>query len=1231
MTDQRVLPPPRPDESVSARWTSSAIAYLQQEARCPRCISGLIVDSICQTCFADLRGKPGERMRHASAAAVIALGERQQVIAALPEWHPAPSAHLGPQTSEHLSSSPAELDRIPGPSPEAHRDAPYDSQVSVQSVLAVTGAGLLAVAAIVFTFLNPDFTDVGARTAIVAGVAALFLAGGWLLAGRSLRFSAETIGALGVLFVGLDGWAIASTMPDSAPSRLIGALVTLILSSAAVVAATRVRMRTWLWCGLVGIGITPAIAAGAWPSPWTVVIGALACSFVSLAVLRLIRGLEKRFVSPLLADRTTATVLQITGLVVASIQLPAASGADAQVFFAPVLVLAAMAALAALTTREFVPGFWSVAAGAGAVAAAAAVPVQFDLGPQQIYWLVALCPLAATAALIGLALLPLAGAVQVGSAQVGSVQRSWMLAGARAVALLTAVPALVMLLVEVLTSFEPVAGLRTDPWFGVSAIGGLTFAAAGSLALVRIRHPLAAGGESVIGATLSVAALFAVAACNAVPAPLRSAVALVLAACLAVALTRSGRLRDLSGRIRLPLVVGSHALLIYAAALAWSAPWSQVVVGAGVVSAVALVAGTVPRTFRPVYVSAGFLYTLVVLGAALTLMRLDPTANLCITTSVGVLAAIAATMAKRMSFDTWVAVLASAALPFLVTIAMVLVARSAWTALPTAFTFVLALTIVLDRRENLHRLLRGVAAATLIPALSVVVITLGAQVLSGSAAPVTLPIIAAIVAVAVPSTRRIAALLSERGLRADQVAAVRLWIEISGLVTGAIAILLAVVRVAAGAQTAFLVFLILGFGAAATSMFARRAYGWWAAGACWTGALWSVWVLMGVTSLELFMVPPAMVAAVIGAVSVVRRQRGLPLYSYGLAFAVAPSLSLVVAAAAANAFPLRALLLLAAAVALLVLGMVVRRHPAGKSLELPALIVSVVTATAGTIQAARYGWELDAIPALAPAAVMVPVLAFSLASATIGTIAGWRLSGRTRSRFVFAPALVLLLAGPWTANRANAFPIATLWVLTALLLAGMLATTVLARRRPVFLPPVWLWFGLAWITAVAGWSARELRVEAFSLPLGIALLACGMLGLTSKGPKPPATATSWPLGFPGSWPTLAPGLVVLVLPSVLATATDPLTWRAILVIAVALTAILVGSTRRLAAPFILGLVVLPIENAIVFLVQIGHAIGALPWWITLATAGAVLLMLAVTSERKTSGVRSAAALLRDLR
>jgi hypothetical protein len=301
-------------------------------------------------------------------------------------------------------------------------------------------------------------------------------------------------------------------------------------------------------------------------------------------------------------------------------------------------------------------------------------------------------------------------------------------------------------------------------------------------------------------------------------------------------------------------------------------------------------------------------------------------------------------------------------------------------------------------------------------------------------------------------------------------------------------------------------------------------------------------------------------------------------------------------------------------------------------LRAPTLVVAIGAASAGAVQGIRYGLGLDAVAVASRELVMLPVLGFAVAATVLAVIAA-RMLG-SRSRWSYVPATVYLVAGPIAAIREGWFPILTVLALALLLLALMIVTTVRARSREVTLPPVWLTFVLAWCTAVASWSQRELRVEAYSLPLGLALLAVGIIAMR---PLPAQTAdarptlTAWPIGFSGSWRLLTPGIVVTLLPSILATGTDPRTERAILVIALALIAILIGSIRRLAAPFILGIIALPIENIVVFAVQIGRNIGALPWWITLATAGAVLLVIAVGSERRTGKDKGTAARLRDLR
>ena len=241
-----------------------------------------------------------------------------------------------------------------------------------------------------------------------------------------------------------------------------------------------------------------------------------------------------------------------------------------------------------------------------------------------------------------------------------------------------------------------------------------------------------------------------------------------------------------------------------------------------------------------------------------------------------------------------------------------------------------------------------------------------------------------------------------------------------------------------------------------------------------------------------------------------------------------------------------------------------------------------------------------------------------------------------------APALLFLVAGAVANTEPHWGAIGTLWVLeVALLVLLVLVARRLLRGLTTGVPSWAVWLG-ALAAAIAAWSPRELRVEVFSVPLGVGLVVAGCFALgewaarTKAGEPAPArtprrTLVGWPVGWTGSWALLGPGILALLGPSVLATFTDPQTWRAVLVVGLALAGVLVGSRGGLASPFLLGVWVLPVEVLVVFLTQLGTEISAVPWMLTLAAAGGVLLIIATLDERRTAGYGGAAAYLRDLR
>jgi hypothetical protein len=585
---------------------------------------------------------------------------------------------------------------------------------------------------------------------------------------------------------------------------------------------------------------------------------------------------------------------------------------------------------------------------------------------------------------------------------------------------------------------------------------------------------------------------------------------------------------------------------------------------------------------------------------------------------------------RRLHVRTWYAILVVTAIPFLLGVASVLVERNGWTALSTALILLLALSLVVTDRPGLTRLLRAAAASIVVPSLAVVVICLGAELLPSSGSPVALPVIAAIVAATLPFTGFGQQFLARRGIHVGDARAVRVAVEATTIVTSAIAVLLSLVRTAAGLETTFLVLAIIGVGGLSAGVFTRRRLFWVIAAAGFTGALWSALAIAGVSGLEPYILPPALAATLIGALGVARGAAGMPLFVAGLGAGIIPSLVLVVVVVGADAHgPLRAGALLGAAVLLLGLSGVFGRMVRLTALRIPTLFAVITASAAAAAQGVVWGLGPTVDSA---GARSWSILALGLAAALL---AGFAAAGIARlspslaaSRTLYVPAAVFLVVGSMAGIRMAVLPVVVLIALMVVLLGIMLLAVWRAVRSGTALPPAWVLFGLAWLTAVAAWSPRELlRVEAFSLPLGIVLLAAGAIVVLQ-----PAQAghRSWPVGYSGSWALLTPGILVTLVPSVLATATDPRTERAILVIGLALVAILLGSLLRLAAPFVLGILVLPIENVIVFAVQLGRQIESAPWWITLATAGATLLVIAVTSERRGGGVAGVGARLRDL-
>lgn len=695
-------------------------------------------------------------------------------------------------------------------------------------------------------------------------------------------------------------------------------------------------------------------------------------------------------------------------------------------------------------------------------------------------------------------------------------------------------------------------------------------------------------------------------------------------------------------------VAGTVLALVLLVAGSWAAR-PTATAGAVVVGLLLLAArAAAPGALHAALVGVAYGYALLVLGVTLAWSSAGTVVVLCGVSGVASLAALAVTLAPRVDRHSWWAVLGVTAVPFGLGVLTVVDERSTWSVAACLAMLALEVVLVGSRRPGSVTALRVLAAALVLPTAAVAVVSAGALVLPGSGSPVVLPVVAVLVAAALAGARPLAARLD---LGAGRVA-----VEASGAVTGAIAVGLAYGRPAAGPTIAVAVLLLLAVGAGLAARDRDRRGEWWLAAVLGTAALWTALAAAEVGLVEAYTAPPALAAVVVGALLARRARRWWELAGAGLVLLVVPSV--LVLGAAPGAGDVRASLLVVAG-AVAVAGSVLLRQGTTAGGVAPAATTrsawrragalrlagaAVLAAVAGTVE------SLHVAHVPGGGALFVLGFAWALAAGGValgaGLVAARAASGRAAAaarRWAVAPALTLVVVGAVANVRPVWGVIATVWLVEVALLAVLVVGVRRAVRGRLDLPPAWFLWLLALVAAIGAWSPRELRVEVFSLPLGAGLLVAGYFALaagTAAGrpsglPAAPARTArplgGWPVGVVGSWRTLAPGLLALVGPSVLATYTDARTWRAMLVVVLALAAVLVGTRKHLAAPFLLGVAVLPVEILVVFVSQLGTRISAGPWMLTLAAAGGLLLIIATYYERRIAAYDGAAAYVRDLR
>ena len=198
--------------------------------------------------------------------------------------------------------------------------------------------------------------------------------------------------------------------------------------------------------------------------------------------------------------------------------------------------------------------------------------------------------------------------------------------------------------------------------------------------------------------------------------------------------------------------------------------------------------------------------------------------------------------------------------------------------------------------------------------------------------------------------------------------------------------------------------------------------------------------------------------------------------------------------------------------------------------------------------------------------------------------------------FAAVPTVLAITSGEQPTLRA-----AVLFPLLAVAHIAASATTARPVAGPVF---SWTTLGVLVLGGIVALVPGQ--VEPFDIvtaSVGAALIGAGALRMR-RSPKL------------GSWPALGPGLAVLLLPALVADFTDPELWRNVALGVVAVATVVVGATRRLQAPLVLGGAVLLAHAIVQLWPWITDLYEAVWWWLWLGIAGVLLVVLAATYERQ---------------
>lgn len=1081
----------------------------------------------------------------------------------------------------------------------------------VQLLLLTLGVVLLSVAAMVFLFFAFVVADLEMRSLITAVVSVIVLVLAWFLRARRLPGTAEGVSAVGAVLLVLDAWIIqvnglfgADRVDATAYWGVALLVVAAVLAGAGIISRLRLpRLAAsalapaGVFIGAFAIAPDDEVATGLWT-------GGIALALV---------GAASRFIRP----ESERTIVRTFGFAGGGIALASAAWALPSVEFGTTWSFLAVAGawivvLVSMPSSATGPSGWRMLS---SVAVGLSVPLAFVLG-------VALERSTATSVWLAPGLAALVACTLAAATRVRALRRDALpaLLTACTIAVVATLPALVVALgglgsltADAVGSRAPgspaARDLPAEAWGAVLALGIATLALVVVLALTgRLRRFAATAIATALATGLAAAVLM--------PTVAAATTGLLVVAATSLAAAPVPVVRRVTGAVP-TLAAGG----IPAAALAWlvanaetSLWWWAVPTVFALTIAGRLLTDRVTRvaapTVRVLHVIAASLVALLATvaypsraaasGVPVPTPWDDPAflAAVVATLALGVLAA-----ARRLPHDDRLT--AGSALFAGAMIGTTWLAVTTFTPWAWAPAIALAAVGLVWVRSDL--LPMRVLFAAGIPLAAVFAgAGLSAELDSGN---VAIGIAAGVLAAVGVS---LVALPVEPLLR-----------RASGIVTGALTVVAAVVGVSGAVppDEAWLVLLLLtpvpvliatlfGDPIAGPSPAVHASWGSLVLG---VGTVWAWTVERGVDDVEPYTLPLA--AGLLVSAGLLIWRRAAPdstaagrtaLLGAAAAVAVLPSVALT------GESELRTLVLVATGAVLVIAGSFTPDLERGVPIRM--LVV-------GTGWAAATGAALVRGSAIATGSPGdLPVEFWPVIALTIGLVASllWvrdRVEPPGAAEAALAASLTAA-AAPTTLAIAGGLDADTRALVLLLVVGAAHVLSTAVRTRP-FGGPVLGWTSMAVAVMVGGLALGTGAVDPFDLvtvPIGAALVAAGALRLRRSPDQ-------------GSWPTLGPGLAVLLVPALIADWTDPVLWRLVALGVAAVVVVVAGAVFRLQAPLLLGGGVLLLHAVAQLWPWITRLYEAVWWWLWLGIAGALLIAIAATYERQ---LRLARGMLRSI-